>query len=263
MSDIATMPLACVRCGYDLRGSPADGVCPECGTAVAVSAADLPGWYLGRVAKGAAALAVAGGLSGPVFLLTAFLFEDGRGVAGCLAGLCFECLKAAGVFATTSRTPGHEAGTACGVTRGLAVVVAVGWVGALVTDLTPGPSDKSWAALRVGGMRADVLTELVLWHMSLYGTVAALASARRAARRLCRARLAEYAGDVAWAMAAAVPAAWVSWGLLANGTGLLAVAAVFVPVGVLALTIGWAAVVFGRLAYVARRARLGGSSAPV
>ena len=33
MSDAATLP--CARCGYDLRATPADGVCPECGEMVA------------------------------------------------------------------------------------------------------------------------------------------------------------------------------------------------------------------------------------
>jgi hypothetical protein len=43
--NLAAVPaFACSRCGYDLRATPADGRCPECGQAVAVSAevAKLP-----------------------------------------------------------------------------------------------------------------------------------------------------------------------------------------------------------------------------
>lgn len=59
MSDHPHTPLdtdrACVRCSYNLRGLPTDGVCPECGTPVADS---LRGYYLAFAApKYLAALA--------------------------------------------------------------------------------------------------------------------------------------------------------------------------------------------------------------
>lgn len=35
-------PVRCITCGYDLRGTYRDGVCPECGTAASVSESQVP-----------------------------------------------------------------------------------------------------------------------------------------------------------------------------------------------------------------------------
>lgn len=56
--------LTCAQCGYNLRGLPGAGECPECGTAVAISAhgspltAADPEW-LATVRRGAAAMTLA------------------------------------------------------------------------------------------------------------------------------------------------------------------------------------------------------------
>ena len=72
--DVAAPHLPCLRCGYDLRGLPADGACPECGLRVAVTSGSdgeglrhaPPGW-IGSLAWGArlALVAVAAHLAVP------------------------------------------------------------------------------------------------------------------------------------------------------------------------------------------------------
>jgi hypothetical protein len=101
MSDAADSPadgashVACVSCGYDLRGLDADGPCPECGTPIARSLrGDLlafadPAW-LTRIVRGQRwlargmliiILAIVGFMAAFLFVITAALIPWGEMVA--------------------------------------------------------------------------------------------------------------------------------------------------------------------------------------
>lgn len=224
----------CERCGYNLRGLPVGGKCPECGTAIVKrrsgnrftdNLADAPLPYLKVLAVGVALLAVSS-----VVCSFAFYFLR-RGPSLPLAGAAGVAATAwwVGVFITTAPRRGLEGAVRDGIldSRGLRaanrgiqaawVVSAVFWV--LVSRLAPGTPGHtaSW------------------WAASILGVVGTLGLVPLSVQL---SSLADWAGDtglserfkvVAWVMAAAglvailgATAARVGMvgGLLRVGTGL-------------------------------------------
>lgn len=105
----------CIACGYNLRGLPTDGQCPECGTGIdgsiqqwrakgkvpALDRAD-PHW-LRRLAVGTLCMTVSG-----VMLVVVFTAFAPRAVGWQLATwLTADALGLASIFLITSREPGH------------------------------------------------------------------------------------------------------------------------------------------------------------
>jgi hypothetical protein len=87
-------PLPCEQCGYDLRGLSAEGVCPECGHAIAQSLRNGLGHVepadLAAIASGTHAVAWAVGLS-PLTIIGCFLIiaQEGHIAAAWPTGLVF------------------------------------------------------------------------------------------------------------------------------------------------------------------------------
>lgn len=149
----------CRRCGYELRGLPMRGQCPECALPVARSLrGNLLEYsdpaYVGRLATGAMVVEiaiVALCLVPIVGLLVLFIDESGaapgRTVAGVFrpvgAAVSIAAAMAAlvGMFVLTSRDPGlvgaDESDRARRVTRWATVVCAVGWACASVISTLP------------------------------------------------------------------------------------------------------------------------------
>jgi len=103
MNDAIPVDIPCANCGYNLRGLPAAGACPECGTVIAASVLSLGsalvsrGWILGvrrgaqRVLHGIAALVGAGATLGlaitllspfPMVMFVALIASLGAAVVG-------------------------------------------------------------------------------------------------------------------------------------------------------------------------------------
>ena len=88
MAATAEVAMPCGRCGYDLRGTLADGVCGECGLPVAASAAGPTAAWYGRVARGAWVLVACLAASYPAGVASvAFTYASGAAVLTAPAGL--------------------------------------------------------------------------------------------------------------------------------------------------------------------------------
>jgi hypothetical protein len=110
MGDDASVSALCRECGYDLRGLPTEGVCPECGTRIRVSLQGpgllyaAPDW-LRAVSKGVTSLQV--GIVGLLFAIPSARLS----VAGTLVGCAAAALRCYGVW-QMSRTDLRLAQTA-------------------------------------------------------------------------------------------------------------------------------------------------------
>src|SRR3954467_11897945 len=101
----------CFRCGYDLRGLPPGGNCPECGLAVERSSVEgdelwhAPPAWLAKLSWGARLVLLAPVL-GFVYAAYGRRYVNVPWVAGfSLAPLAFALMFAAGVWLVTARQP--------------------------------------------------------------------------------------------------------------------------------------------------------------
>lgn len=249
----------CLRCGYDLRGLPGDGACPECGLAVGRSwqgqrelHRGRPGW-VGRLRAGVwLLLAVQLGLLGVMFAgLWAVRGPDTPAVG--LAVLAVFLLgHATALWLLTGRENQFERRQPGNWVR-VAVRLAIAgdlWIAACVAKLAfwwrPG---SGWAfyGLAVGFALLGVTWGMTFVHL------------RRLAKRVLDDPLAEHCLIVAVGLPLAVAgpfmAAWFEVDV-GHSPGLLALLAVLVGLFLFlmwsALLLGWFGVAFGRAAREAR-----------
>jgi hypothetical protein len=119
MSDVAAAQhLACIRCGYDLRGLADGTACPECGLAVhrttaavvgGAALADLPPRWVATVARGATVVSIAYLLPLAWIPLNSMRLLDKPWYARLLVSLLILSVHAAGALLITVREPGRRA----------------------------------------------------------------------------------------------------------------------------------------------------------
>lgn len=241
----------CRRCGYSVRGLPADGVCPECATPVGRSLlGDLlkfaePAWVR-KVASGMS-LILWGILVGILFncIAGAFgrYFQDARPLFALVVTLGGSLLGVIGTWMMTSRDPsGIGEDSAVNARKIVRATLIVGMAGGILNGISPlAPGDAARTAIAVVGGLCMIVSLLGEWYRFLYYETIA--------RRIPDPRLAGRSRFLRWAYVcslgaglaggAIVLAAHWATGDVTSGVG---------PVGV--LLVGLAAlgvVVFGLL----------------
>lgn len=105
--DRAPSVVLCRECGYDLRGLPTEGRCPECGTSVRLSLISLrltdaaPTW-LRSIARGMLAIKV--GIVAPLFVIPMAI----GGLLECVPLLLGSALRCYGVWLATMPDPRYS-----------------------------------------------------------------------------------------------------------------------------------------------------------
>ena len=254
----------CGRCGYDLRSAPAGGVCPECGLAVAASAAARremamarPAW-LARVAAGAAVLLAVGVAVVPAIrvVVGSALDHDLATLVAVVGG--HVVLQLVGVWLVTAGDPHADPDRpldrrrrrlrAWAVVPPLAVGSAAGWA---AFELRPGGGGSLGAVVAVGYAAALLLyvADATCWAMTFVYL-------RRLAARVGRRRLAEHGGIVAAGIAASAACLLVVGGTAGAGSTSTGRTYVLLAVGVSATLFGgWALLLLGRFVIVVWRVR--------
>jgi hypothetical protein len=228
-----TSDLACVRCGYNLRGITEQTACPECGLAAHRSAAagealaDCPAGWVTKVAAGAALLLA--GYLGPLvaIALSAIPAYERSALAQPAVAMAYLALHATGAFLVTAREPG-------GRRRGLADRLAA-WALRLCSlgPLVAVPLFWYWMIWSSTGSVGRHMTLLeVLYGAILPCPVLTMLRLQRLMRRVGRPRVAEHAAIAGVGLSALVAAiVFVSWATSYRGhaptyIAALAVAAV-------------------------------------
>ena len=106
MTDAVDGPAAaavpCGRCGYDLRGTAADGVCSECGLAAAVSVAGPSPEWLRRVERGTWLMVIVVAASYPTACVIPWAVSSGGGSGIAIPVVAGAAVYLSGVWLLTS-----------------------------------------------------------------------------------------------------------------------------------------------------------------
>jgi hypothetical protein len=233
--------LACVKCGYELRGLFVAGVCPECGLAVADS---LRGWmlayaspaYRARLERGLTLVLIGIGtwillsIAGWIVQVTSTRYDMTPVIAIHVATLASTAVSLAGYWWYTEPDPGYtgieKSGSARRIARTMAVVQAVGAAMNLAgTLLQPrmGPGMTAGDTVMMVGMAGGVLLGYVGFIAQFF---AVMLYTRWIGSRIPDARLRRRARAFMWLLPV----------ICVTGAGMMAAAAAMVrAMGVLTI----------------------------
>lgn len=246
---------ACKRCGYNLRGLPEDGRCPECGTPVSLSMRgdqlrfSDPNW-LDKVATGLGIIfwmMVLGTVGG---LLVGLVSARNQFLAA-LLGLVASAINVYGVWLLTERDPSHVGEDKwAAARRAVRVTLIIGLVAYPLQFVLATPG-----VLRPEFMVLIAIVIALVSLIGLYGQFATFQYYEWLARRVPdhklgdRARFLRWAYVITLAVAALLGAALgAGFGGVARG-GMAPTAGGLAVLGCVAVPIGLAVLVFGVMTF--------------